>query len=753
MLLNLQSVYLNMLKHNTMKIAFVIFKLLLVGSFTMLAQSSDINVTSSIQNELAISSSCSDTIWAGKFENGTPFLYPSTNGGYAIGSNGYGDLAKGQVFPSSGTIVEGALFLFGAKVDGGFGSNLTVELRAMNGTGTTNSGAGQAGPGTLLSSVEIALSDIDTSGGWTSAMFPSPTTVNGDYYVGFNMIGLVPGDTIGLITSSDGDANLVEGAWEMWSDSSWYTMYASWPLDLDFGIRSIENNPQFNVSVAQIQTGCTTVDAVLSFPTPAPPYEYTIDNGSPITTTLDTILVGNLGVGSHEIVGTDDNGCIFSTDIIEVSPQQLYASLTYEDTVCSTSDALLELPNAVTPISYSINGGSSSSSNSNLFNINLPIGVHSISGSDDSGCVFTTGNIEIFQLQLDADLVYDNPVCSTSDISIGLPSGTVPFSYSVNSSNPVTSSSNPFTVNLSIGTHSITGSDDNGCLIEEEVTINQINTYGDEEICMVTVDSLTGKNMVIWEKTTGVFTNWFTVYKQNNLTSLYDSIGAVHMDSLSVFLDAGSNPQQTSDRYRLSVLDECGAESILSDVHRTIHLSANQGLNGEVNLLWNAYEGFTYPNFEILRSSNGNPYQTIGTVANNSYSYTDLTPPLGTNYYRVSVSNPNGCNPSREENKSYSNIVDDEGNPVFSGISGNTLEYSVHPNPSDGVYSITFTGMNENAKYSVLDSRGRTILSGTLPSSGQNTSFQIDLSSYTVGLYFIRIYSKGAASAQRLVKK
>src|SRR6202012_5072728 len=88
-----------------------------------------------------------------------------------------------------------------------------------------------------------------------------------------------------------------------------------------------------------------------------------------------------------------------------------------------------------------------------------------------------------------------------------------------------------------------------------------------------------------------------------------------------------------------------------------IHLSANQGINSEINLQWNPYVGFSYSDFEIYRSNNGGAFSLIGTVANTSYAYTDLTPPSGVNYYYVSVVNPAGCNPSRSVSSSSSNIL------------------------------------------------------------------------------------------------
>jgi hypothetical protein len=185
-----------------------------------------------------------DTLLPGDFFSGTPSLYTSAQG-YVVGNNQYGDEVKAQVFIlSDATILEEALFFFGAKDDGGNGSNVAAVAFNMDGTtGTTSAGTGQQSPGTLLGSANMALSDIDTSGGFTVATFASPIYVSGDFALGFDVTSLTAGDTVGLITSQDGDGGGAELTWERWSNNGgWYTMIASWPLDFDFGILAVVDN-------------------------------------------------------------------------------------------------------------------------------------------------------------------------------------------------------------------------------------------------------------------------------------------------------------------------------------------------------------------------------------------------------------------------------------------------------------------------------------------------------------------------------
>jgi len=216
----------------------------LLASLTLFAQKQSTNL-GRIDTDLfeSMSRTPTDTLWPGDFASGTPVLFGSSNGGYVVGNNGYFDEAKGQVFISGPTLVEGALFIFGAKTDGGNGTNVVAELRAFDGTtGTTSAGAGQPCPGTLLQSVNMPLSGVDTAGDWTVAMF-TPTFVNGDFYLGFNVAGFAAGDTVGLVSTDDGEGNGAELTWELWQGGAdWYTMVAAWPLDFDFALWAVVDN-------------------------------------------------------------------------------------------------------------------------------------------------------------------------------------------------------------------------------------------------------------------------------------------------------------------------------------------------------------------------------------------------------------------------------------------------------------------------------------------------------------------------------
>ena len=188
-----------------------------------------------------------------------PVLIGSVNGGYVNGVNGYGDKEKVQGFmldfgPSFGApiTIEEVLVWFGAKEvtnPDTINSKVTFKVYNLNGAGTSTAGAVTNAPGTMVASISIPINQVDTGSATVDGLnlinFGFPVWVGGDFGVGVDFTSILAGDTIGMVSSTDGDAQSSEMAWEKWSSNAWHTMLQAWPLDYDFAIWPIiDNNPQ-----------------------------------------------------------------------------------------------------------------------------------------------------------------------------------------------------------------------------------------------------------------------------------------------------------------------------------------------------------------------------------------------------------------------------------------------------------------------------------------------------------------------------
>jgi len=264
--------------------------------------------------------------------------------------------------------------------------------------------------------------------------------------------------------------------------------------------------------------------------------------------------------------------------------------------------------------------------------------------------------------------------------------------------------------------------------------------YEGEEICAVTLDSATGKNMIVWEKAINQRIMQYNIYREGAATGQYNLIGSMPYFALSTFVDNAANPLQQSYRYKLSILDACGNESSLSPMHRTIHLASNMGASGEINLQWTAYEGATYQTHKVLRSNAGSPFMQIGQVAGNMYSFTDLTPPIGQNRYFVEIEVDGGCSPTIGKGGSYSTVQSNRVAMNVIGVPSIQTEnhFKIFPNPAKDEVTIKSSINLSDASYELLDILGRKVLAGAIESD----ETRINIGNLSTGVYLLTVSSE-----------
>jgi len=196
------------------------------------------------------------------------------------------------------------------------------------------------------------------------------------------------------------------------------------------------------------------------------------------------------------------------------------------------------------------------------------------------------------------------------------------------------------------GDYRVTVTDAQGCKVESDPFLVNKSLITAPEICLVTVDAATKRNLIAWERPTTKLINHYNVYKETFQANVYEMIGSVPYDSVSVFLDTASIPAQRSNRYRITLVDTCKVESSPGNPHKTIHLSANKGIGSEINLIWSPYEGFSFSSYKIYRGTTLGNIKLIDSIPSNLNSYTDLNPPTGILFYMVTVVKKDTCYPT-----------------------------------------------------------------------------------------------------------
>ena len=285
------------------------------------------------------------------------------------------------------------------------------------------------------------------------------------------------------------------------------------------------------------------------------------------------------------------------------------------------------------------------------------------------------------------------------------------------------------------GVYSVRGIKSSNCPSESAITIpNPLQPFSGEQICMVTFDSISGRNTILFDKTLNVGTDSISIYRLDNLSSLYVKIHSLGINEPGIFTDNGAIPAQQSYQYKISAKDTCGKESALSEVHRTILLQANPGFNHAVNLLWNPYLGFGYSNFEIYRKTDvRGDFILLANVPNNTYAFTDLNPPTGTIYYQIRITREAPCTIGGSQYTLVCSNIITVGNIGIDELQANS--FTVCPNPADDKLTIKTIGQLAGSTYSISDPAGKKLMTGKLTAEIST----IDISQLSRGIYLLKL--------------
>ena len=94
------------------------------------------------------------------------------------------------------------------------------------------------------------------------------------------------------------------------------------------------------------------------------------------------------------------------------------------------------------------------------------------------------------------------------------------------------------------GIYTVMITDNYGCTSQSLPYIVGTSPVANPNICMVTVDGITGKNEVVWNRPDSKAINHFNVYSEGAQANVFNLIGKVPWDSLTVFIDSSSIPAQ-----------------------------------------------------------------------------------------------------------------------------------------------------------------------------------------------------------------
>jgi hypothetical protein len=268
-------------------------------------------------------------------------------------------------------------------------------------------------------------------------------------------------------------------------------------------------------------------------------------------------------------------------------------------------------------------------------------------------------------------------------------------------------------------------------------------------ICMVTFDTLTQKNKVIWNKTETTLISQVNIYKETYQNEIYEKIVEVPYSSPGIYLDTNSFPLVKSDKYRISFVDTNNHQSDKSPYHKTIHLNIDAGIYG-FNLIWNYYEGFEFLTYNIYRKIGTESYAKIASVASNVNSFTDFYVTSGLVTYYIEVVRPEPCHPEMRSGD-YSTIVSNVATAAPLGIEETQNSgVIIYPNPvKDKVFIVMDSRPGKSSHIELFQPNGQMLLS----KESMESRSEVDLSPFNPGVYFIRISSGNSVVVRKIVKE
>ncbi len=462
----------------------------------------------------------------------------------------------------------------------------------------------------------------------------------------------------------------------------------------------------------------------------------------------------NIASGTYTISVSDKFGCEVSDTFEITQPDLLTSSVTKKDVSCylGIDGMATAIPSGGTPPYYYYwNNGMINDTASNLY-----AGTYFVNVVDNNGCAAATQNVVINQPgEITISFAKENTSCGKHDgtISAFVTGGSSPYIFNWSQGGTDSTMSD-----LASGTYTLTVTDSNNCQQVAEATIE--TEAKPQSICMVTVDPESGKNQIVWSKTTNQAVSHYNVYKQS-YTGNFDFLAQIPFDSVSYCLDGTSSPEIRAERYKITVVDSCGNESTLSDHHKTLHLNVSKSSQGDgFALTWSHYEGFHFNTYQILRGTSANNLKAIDSIAYyiNSFTYTDTDVSSdSTYYYRIAAVKPEGsCLATKASggpfSRSISNLEDNrlKVNEIDDNMD-NPVQFSVYPNPTNGDVTIQYTLQNtENIQvdlFSILGDKIDNIVSGEQTKGVYVVDYELSES----GAYFVKCHVNGMVVTKKIM--
>ena len=168
--------------------------------------------------------------------------------------------------------------------------------------------------------------------------------------------------------------------------------------------------------------------------------------------------------------------------------------------------------------------------------------------------------------------------------------------------------------------------------------------------------------------------------------------------------------------------------------------------NNGIRLNWKTASELNNDHFDILRSTNGQTFSTLTSVAGkgtsnqvNTSSYLDNAPESGTNYYKL-----------KQVDKDGTATVSDMVVAVDGGLSAtNAFSANLSNNTLNASFDAVATG---TASLSLTDLSGRKVFSKSFAATKGSNNISLATPSLNAGIYVVTLFQNGSSKSIKIVK-
>lgn len=284
----------------------------------------------------------------------------------------------------------------------------------------------------------------------------------------------------------------------------------------------------------------------------------------------------------------------------------------------------------------------------------------------------------------------------------------------------------------------------------------------DQSICLITLDSTTQRNSIIFDKGDTSNISGYILFRENSIAGQFDSLAFIHRDSASVFIDLTANPATRNWRYMMHRYDVCGSRlpayyQGYGYIFRTntIHLQQGVSTNNSINLSWNNQinntpfpgSGGFIQSFYIYRSNGVDPYIAIDSIPISLGSYTDVNPNQGLNLYQVTMRKISPCTITRNsEIESRSNVLSTTFTGIYNPVKHNF--FKLFPNPAHNEFNVEINEKTNNWSLSLFNLQGQEIKS---EENITESKIKVNCDILPAGIYTIRVISSETNYFKKLI--